>query len=58
MKREKNEGAYHQENEEQEEKTRGWIFLTARPDQRETLRPLLSTWVDIAINALMILSEN
>lgn len=33
----------------------GWLFLTARPDQRSTLVPLISTWVDIAINALMVL---
>lgn len=30
-----------------------WLFLTARPDQRETLRPLLSTWIDTATQALM-----
>lgn len=32
-----------------------WLFLSARPDQRETLRPLLSGWLDTAINALMSL---
>jgi type IV secretory pathway TraG/TraD family ATPase VirD4 len=36
----------------------GWLFITARPDQRETLRPLISMWMDIAINALMVLPEN
>lgn len=35
-----------------------WLFITARPDQRQTLKPLISAWVDIAINALMILSPN
>lgn len=36
----------------------GSIFITAGPDQRETLRPLISAWVNIAINALMVLPEN
>ncbi len=58
MKGTQRDDAYLQESEERKEKTRGWLFLTARPDQRETLRPLLSAWVDIAINALMILPEN
>lgn len=41
-----------------DEKQKGWLFITARPDQRETLRPLISAWVDITINALMVLPEN
>lgn len=36
----------------------GWLFITAMPDQRETLRPLISAWIDIAINALMVLPED
>jgi type IV conjugative transfer system coupling protein TraD len=35
-----------------------WLFITARSDQRQTLKPLLSAWVDIAINALMVLPED
>ena len=35
-----------------------WLFITARPDQRQTLTPLISAWVDIAINALMVLPAN
>lgn len=35
-----------------------WLFLTASPDQREALRPLLSGWLDIAINALMSLTPD
>lgn len=35
-----------------------WIFITARPDQRPTLIPLISAWVDIAMNALMVLPES
>lgn len=33
-----------------------WLFLSVRPDQRETLLPLISGWLDTAINALMTLS--
>lgn len=33
-----------------------WLFLSARPDQRETLLPLITGWLDTAINALMTLS--
>ena len=36
---------------------RGWLFITARADQRQTLKPLISAWVDMAINALMVLPE-
>ena len=35
-----------------------WLFLTSRADQRTTLRPLLSLWLDIAINGVMMLSPN
>jgi type IV conjugative transfer system coupling protein TraD len=42
----------------QNEKKNGWLFITARADQRQTLTPLISAWMDITINALMILSEN
>ena len=41
-----------------DEKQKGRLFITAQPDQRETLRPLISAWVEIAINALMVLTEN
>ncbi len=40
------------------EKTGRFLFITARPDQRETLRPLISAWMDIALNALMVLPES
>lgn len=32
-----------------------WLFLTSSPDQRETLNPLISAWLDIALNGLMAL---
>jgi type IV conjugative transfer system coupling protein TraD len=33
-----------------------WLFLTSSPDQRETLNPLVSTWIEIALNGLMSLN--
>jgi len=35
-----------------------WLFITARADQRKALTPLMSTWVELAINSLMVLPEN
>lgn len=40
------------------EKQKGNIFITARADQRQALKPLISAWVDTAINALMVLPED
>lgn len=37
---------------------RGWLFLASMPDQRETLRPLMSSWLNIAINSLMACKPN
>jgi len=56
----KNKGqkAFSIRNWVMDENKKGCIFITARPDQRETLKPLISAWMDIAINALMVLSEN
>ncbi|MGH9350749.1 MAG: type IV secretion system DNA-binding domain-containing protein, partial [Terriglobia bacterium] len=31
------------------ERRQGWIFLTSRPETRETLRPLMSLWLDFLI---------
>lgn len=36
-----------------DEKKTGWLFITARADQRKALIPLISALMDIAINALM-----
>ena len=42
-----------------EERNKGsWLFLTSRADQRTTLRPLLSLWLDVAINSVMMLPPN
>lgn len=32
---------------------KGWLFLSMTPAQRETLRPLISCWLSIAIKSLM-----
>ncbi len=42
----------------QEEEQKNWLFITANPDQRETLKPLISCWLEIAFNALMSLSPD
>ncbi len=42
----------------QEEEHNNWLFITARPDQRETLKPLISCWLEIAFNAIMTLEPN
>ena len=41
-----------------DEQQPGWLFITARADQRQTLTPLISAWVDMAINALMVMPAN
>ena len=41
-----------------DESHKGWCFIRISPDQCATLRPLLSTWVDISINALMTMAPN
>ena len=30
-----------------------WLFMSSRSDQHEMMRPLISTWMDIALNAIM-----
>lgn len=36
----------------------GFLFISSRSDQHETLQPLISTWIDIAIKALLSLEQN
>ena len=36
----------------------GFLFLTSRADQHETLKPLISTWMDISINTLLSLEQS
>ena len=34
-------------------KRKGWIFITSRPPERETLRPLHSLWIDLLVMRLL-----
>ena len=36
----------------------GWLFLTARNDQRAALKPLLTAWMDTAFNAVTTLTPD
>lgn len=36
----------------------GWLFITARPNQLVTLRPLISAWIDIAIKGMLMRSHS
>ncbi len=36
----------------------GVLFVTSRADQHETLKPLISTWLDIAVNQLLSLEQS
>lgn len=36
----------------------GWLFISSTGDRHESLKPLISAWLDIAINALLSLPEN
>ena len=38
-----------------EENPDQWLFITAMPDQRESLRPFMSAWLEVALCALMSL---
>jgi type IV conjugative transfer system coupling protein TraD len=37
---------------------RNWVFVSSLADKDETLRPLLSTWLDVAANAMISLSPD
>jgi type IV conjugative transfer system coupling protein TraD len=41
-----------------DEKDDGWLFITVKSDQLPTLRPLITMWLDIAINAIMSLTPD
>lgn len=41
-----------------EDKGDGWIFITSRPNQKETLRPLITAWLDIAASSIMSLPRD
>jgi type IV conjugative transfer system coupling protein TraD len=41
-----------------EDQGEGWIFIASRPDQKETLRPLITLWLDIATSAILSLKPD
>lgn len=42
----------------QNDKAKDWLFITSLGDRHETLKPLISSWIDIAVNALLSLTPN
>jgi len=42
----------------QNEEGHNWLFVTSLGDRHETLKPLITAWLDIAVNALMSLPPN
>lgn len=42
----------------QNEEGNNWLFITSLDDRHETLKPLITAWLDIAVNALMSLPSN
>ncbi len=47
IKREKIETKYEDKQDD------SWLFISASPTQRETMKPLISIWLDLAISGLM-----
>lgn len=41
-----------------DESQTGWLFISSRSDKHESLKPLISSWLDVAANALMSLPIN
>lgn len=39
----------------QNDKAKNWLFITSLGDRHETLKPLITAWLDIAVNALLSL---
>ena len=42
----------------QDDHTREWLFISSTGDRHESLKPLITAWLDIAINTLLSLPEN
>lgn len=40
------------------EEGNNWLFISSLDDRHETLKPLITAWLDIAVNSLMSLSPN
>lgn len=42
----------------QDENAHDWLFITSLGDRHETLKPLITAWLDIAVNSLLSLSPS
>lgn len=42
----------------QNDEANNWLFITSLGDRHETLKPLITAWLDIAVNTLLSLSPN
>jgi len=42
----------------QDDKQSNWLFISSLSDRHETLKPLISMWLDLAANALMSLTSS
>lgn len=42
----------------QNDKQKNWLFISSLSDRHETLKPLISMWLDLAANALMSLTPS
>ncbi len=42
----------------QEEKNDNWLFITSLGNKHETLKPLITAWMDIAVNTVLSLTPN
>lgn len=43
---------------QQDDATAEWLFISSLGDRHESLKPLITAWLDIAVNALLSLPEN
>lgn len=42
----------------QDENAHNWLFITSSGDRHETLKPLITAWLDIAVNSLLSLTPS
>ncbi|MDR2526979.1 MAG: type IV secretion system DNA-binding domain-containing protein [Rickettsiales bacterium] len=54
----KNEESFSIRNWIQNAQQQGFLFISSRADRHETLKPLISTWLDICINSLLSLEQS
>lgn len=52
------DGAFSIRNWIRNEQSDQWLFITSLGDRHETLRPLITAWLDIAVNSLLSLTPD